>query len=62
MTFERNASHSRSLREMLFTMRLRDDVWTNHVQQRPAGRSDGTGEFPRDYCSLSVSPAAVAER
>lgn len=31
------------------------------LQRRPAGQSDGAGEFPRDNSSRSASPAAVAE-
>ncbi len=31
------------------------------ANRRPAGESDGSGEFQRDHCSQSASPAAVAE-
>jgi len=31
------------------------------ANRRPAGQSDGSGEFQRDHCSRSASPAAVAE-
>jgi len=31
------------------------------ANRRPAGQSDGSGEFQRDCCSRSASLAAVAE-
>src|SRR6266550_5387922 len=36
--------------------------WPNHALQhrRPAGQSDGSGNFQREHCSRSASPAAVA--
>ncbi len=31
------------------------------ANRRPAGQSDGSGEFQRDSCSRNASPAAASE-
>ncbi len=43
------------------TMRRDDTPKSAAANRRPAGQSDGLGEFQRDCCRRSASPAAVAE-